>query len=184
MRGRRQARKGRLAAVGPSHRTHGTDRTLEALPNQRRGRRHARPVAANLLDRRFAVDSGVPARVGDITCIQTKRGWLNLATVITLATRQWSSLSTTPNASFTAKNRSHRRTAHQTPLTLRRCRRRALLETVGENLVAIDPQCRDAAARLVADPVELRATQGMEHIHNRSNMRRYIRLPPESVRHG
>ena len=50
--------------------------------------RHARPVAANLLDRRFAVDSGVPAWVGDITYIQTKQGWLYLATVINLATRQ------------------------------------------------------------------------------------------------
>ncbi len=50
--------------------------------------RHARPVAENLLDRRFAVGSGVPAWVGDITYIPTKEGWLYLATVISLQTRQ------------------------------------------------------------------------------------------------
>lgn len=50
--------------------------------------RHTRPVAENLLDRRFAVDSGVPAWVGDITYIPTKEGWLYLATVISLETRQ------------------------------------------------------------------------------------------------
>lgn len=50
--------------------------------------RHARPVAENLLDRKFAVDSGVPAWVGDITYIPTKQGWLYLATVINLQTRQ------------------------------------------------------------------------------------------------
>lgn len=49
---------------------------------------HARPVAENLLDRRFAVDSPVPAWVGDITCIPTREGWLYLATVISLQTRQ------------------------------------------------------------------------------------------------
>ncbi len=50
--------------------------------------RHARPVAENLLDRHFAVDSGVPAWVGDITYIPTQEGWLYLATVISLQTRQ------------------------------------------------------------------------------------------------
>jgi transposase InsO family protein len=49
---------------------------------------HARPVAENLLDRRFAVDNGVPAWVGDITYIPTREGWLYLATVISLQTRQ------------------------------------------------------------------------------------------------
>lgn len=49
---------------------------------------HARPVAENLLDRKFAVDSGVPAWVGDITYIPTQEGWLYLATVISLQTRQ------------------------------------------------------------------------------------------------
>lgn len=50
--------------------------------------RHTRPIAANLLDRKFAVNSGVPAWVGDITYLPTKEGWLYLATVISLQTRQ------------------------------------------------------------------------------------------------
>jgi putative transposase len=50
--------------------------------------RHAHPVAENLLDRQFAVDSPVPAWVGDITYIPTREGWLYLATVIDLQTRQ------------------------------------------------------------------------------------------------
>lgn len=50
--------------------------------------RHARPVAGNRLDRQFAVDSAVPAWVGDITYIPTREGWLYLATVIDLQTRQ------------------------------------------------------------------------------------------------
>ncbi|MGH7015429.1 MAG: IS3 family transposase [Stellaceae bacterium] len=50
--------------------------------------RHTRPVAENVLNRRFAVDIGVPAWVGDITYIPTKEGWLYLATVISLQTRQ------------------------------------------------------------------------------------------------
>lgn len=50
--------------------------------------RHAQPVAENLLDRQFAVDSAVPAWVGDITYIPTREGWLYLATVIDLLTRQ------------------------------------------------------------------------------------------------
>lgn len=49
---------------------------------------HARPMAENLLDRRFAVDSPVPAWVGDITYIPTREGWLYLAAVISLQTRQ------------------------------------------------------------------------------------------------
>lgn len=49
---------------------------------------HARPVVQNLLDRRFAVDSPAPAWVGDITYIPTREGWLYLATVIALQTRQ------------------------------------------------------------------------------------------------
>lgn len=49
---------------------------------------HGRPVAGNLLDRRFAADSPVPAWVGDITYIPTREGWLYLATVISLQTRQ------------------------------------------------------------------------------------------------
>lgn len=50
--------------------------------------RHARPVAENVLDRQFAVDSTVPAWVGDITYIPTREGWLYLAAVIGLQTRQ------------------------------------------------------------------------------------------------
>lgn len=50
--------------------------------------RHAQPVAENLLDRQFAVGSPVPAWVGDITYIPTREGWLYLAAVIHLQTRQ------------------------------------------------------------------------------------------------
>ncbi|MBX3688992.1 IS3 family transposase [Dokdonella sp.] len=50
--------------------------------------KHARPVAENRLNRQFAVHSPTPAWVGDITYIQTREGWLYLATVIDLRTRQ------------------------------------------------------------------------------------------------
>jgi transposase InsO family protein len=50
--------------------------------------RHCQPVATNRLDRRFAVDCSVPAWVGDITYIATREGWLYLAVVISLQTRQ------------------------------------------------------------------------------------------------
>lgn len=50
--------------------------------------RHGRPVAENRLDRQFAVDSQVPAWVGDITYVATREGWLYLAAVIDLRTRQ------------------------------------------------------------------------------------------------
>ncbi|AJD46486.1 isxal7 transposase orfb protein [Isoalcanivorax pacificus W11-5] len=49
---------------------------------------HRRQVAQNLLDRQFAVDSPVPAWVGDITYIPTREGWLYLAVVLSLQTRQ------------------------------------------------------------------------------------------------
>lgn len=49
---------------------------------------HTSRLAENVLDRRFAVDSGVPAWVGDITNLATREGWLYLATVISLQTRQ------------------------------------------------------------------------------------------------
>lgn len=49
---------------------------------------HARPVAPNVLDRRFAVDADVPAWVSDITYLPTREGWLYLAVVIDLQTRQ------------------------------------------------------------------------------------------------
>ncbi|WP_230811897.1 IS3 family transposase, partial [Xanthomonas translucens] len=50
--------------------------------------RHGRPVAENRLDRQFAVDSTVPAWAGDITYVPTREGWLYLATVLDLRTRQ------------------------------------------------------------------------------------------------
>jgi transposase InsO family protein len=50
--------------------------------------RHDRPVAENRLDRQFAVGHSHPAWVGDITYIATQEGWLYLAAVIDLRTRQ------------------------------------------------------------------------------------------------
>ena len=49
---------------------------------------HARPVAENLLDRQFDVTSTTPAWVSDITYIATREGWLYLAVVLSLQTRQ------------------------------------------------------------------------------------------------
>ena len=49
---------------------------------------HAHPVAANVLDRRFAIDAEVEAWVSDITYVPTRDGWLYLAVVIALRTRQ------------------------------------------------------------------------------------------------
>jgi transposase InsO family protein len=49
---------------------------------------HSRPVAPNLLDREFAVDAESPAWVSDITYLPTREGWLYLAIVISLRTRQ------------------------------------------------------------------------------------------------
>jgi len=50
--------------------------------------KHARPVASNVLDRRFAVAANINAWVSDITYIPTRSGWLFLAVVIALRTRQ------------------------------------------------------------------------------------------------
>ena len=50
--------------------------------------KHGRPVAENLLERRFEVDSPVAAWVSDITCIDTYEGWLYLAVVLSVQTRQ------------------------------------------------------------------------------------------------
>ncbi len=50
--------------------------------------RHARPVADNLLARRFEVTSPTPAWVSDITYIETREGWLYLAVVLSIQTRQ------------------------------------------------------------------------------------------------
>ncbi len=49
---------------------------------------HARPVAENLLDRQFDVTSLRPAWVSDITYIATRKGWLYLAVVMSIQTRQ------------------------------------------------------------------------------------------------
>jgi transposase InsO family protein len=49
---------------------------------------HTRPVAENVLQRRFEVTSPVPAWVSDITYIETREGWLYLAAVLSVQTRQ------------------------------------------------------------------------------------------------
>ena len=49
---------------------------------------HALPVASNLLGRQFSVQSSTPAWVSDITYIATKEGWLYLAVVLSIQTRQ------------------------------------------------------------------------------------------------
>jgi transposase InsO family protein len=49
---------------------------------------HTRPVAENLLARRFEVTSSTPAWVSDITYIATREGWLYLAVVLSIQTRQ------------------------------------------------------------------------------------------------
>mgnify|MGYP001031586686 FL=1 len=49
---------------------------------------HARPVAENLLARQFDVTSPTPAWVSDITYIATREGWLYLAAVLSIQTRQ------------------------------------------------------------------------------------------------
>jgi putative transposase len=50
--------------------------------------KHSRTTAPNVLERRFALDAEVTAWVGDITYIPTRQGWLYLAVVIALRTRQ------------------------------------------------------------------------------------------------
>jgi len=49
---------------------------------------HDLPIAPNLLDRQFAVDAPNKVWVGDITYIATDEGWLFLAVVIDLFSRQ------------------------------------------------------------------------------------------------
>ena len=49
---------------------------------------HARPVAENLLARRFEISSPVSAWVSDITYLETREGWLYLAVVLSVQTRQ------------------------------------------------------------------------------------------------
>jgi putative transposase len=50
--------------------------------------KHSRKTAPNVLERRFAPDADVTAWVSDITYIPTREGWLYLAVVIALRTRQ------------------------------------------------------------------------------------------------
>jgi putative transposase len=50
--------------------------------------RHHLPVAPNLLDRNFAPAAPNQSWVGDVTCIPTDEGWLYLAVVIDLFSRQ------------------------------------------------------------------------------------------------
>jgi transposase InsO family protein len=50
--------------------------------------RHNKPIAPNLLARQFDVENPDKYCVGNITYIPTKNGWLYLATVIDLYSRQ------------------------------------------------------------------------------------------------
>ena len=49
---------------------------------------HQRAIAPNVLQRRFGVDTAVPAWTSDITYLATREGWLYLAVIIALQTRQ------------------------------------------------------------------------------------------------
>jgi len=50
--------------------------------------KHTLPIAPNQLDRQFNVDKPDQTYVGDITYIHTQQGWLYLAVVIDLYSRQ------------------------------------------------------------------------------------------------
>jgi transposase InsO family protein len=50
--------------------------------------KHDLPIAPNYLDRQFAVAQANRVYAGDITCIPTLEGWLHLAVVIDLFSRQ------------------------------------------------------------------------------------------------
>jgi len=49
---------------------------------------HKLPIAENLLDRQFTIDSPNTVYVSDITYIRTREGWLYLATVLDLYSRK------------------------------------------------------------------------------------------------
>lgn len=49
---------------------------------------HTLPIVANVLQRRFEVDAPISAWVSDITYLPTKEGWMYLAVVIAVKTRQ------------------------------------------------------------------------------------------------
>lgn len=59
-------------------------RAFKATTNSK----HSHPIAPNLLMRRFYFDAPNKAWVSDITCIPTNEGWLYLATVKGLCTKQ------------------------------------------------------------------------------------------------
>ena len=61
-----------------------TKRKFKATTNSN----HDLPVAENLLDRQFKVDKANQVYAGDITYIHTQEGWLYLAVVIDLYSRQ------------------------------------------------------------------------------------------------
>jgi len=50
--------------------------------------KHQQPIAANILDRKFSADHPDQYYVGDITYIPTHEGWVYLAVVIDLFSRQ------------------------------------------------------------------------------------------------
>ena len=50
--------------------------------------KHDLPIAPNLLDRQFTVTQPNQTYVGDITYLHTQEGWLYLAVVIDLYSRQ------------------------------------------------------------------------------------------------
>ena len=50
--------------------------------------KHNKPIAPNLLERQFNVENPDRYYVGDITSIETQEGWLYLAMVIDLYSRQ------------------------------------------------------------------------------------------------
>lgn len=68
----------------------------EGIQGQAKGRfkpcttdsRHYQPVARNVLDRQFSPTNPTRAWVSDITYISTREGWLYLAVVISIQTRQ------------------------------------------------------------------------------------------------
>ncbi len=84
-------RKGRAASrrrIGRLMREAGlackTKRKFKATTNSN----HDHPIAPNHLDRQFTVERPNQAYVGDITYIHTQEGWLYLAVVIDLFSRQ------------------------------------------------------------------------------------------------
>ena len=68
----------------------------EGLQGVRKGRfmprttdsAHQRTIAPNVLERRFGVDTAVAAWTSDITYVPTREGWLYLAVILALKTRQ------------------------------------------------------------------------------------------------